>query len=216
MKGDMAGGAAVMGAMRAIGKLRPPVNILGLIPCAENMPSGNAYRPGDIITSMSGKTIEIITTDAEGRLLLADAITYAKKLGAARIVDIATLTGACVVALGTKVSGAIANNDEFYQLVEQAAQQSGERLWRLPNYEDYREQIKSDIADWKNSGGREAGAITAGLFLTTFAEDTPLTHIDIAGTSDREKDTGFEVKGATGVGVRTLIQLALNLANANR
>lgn len=210
MKEDMAGGAAVIGAMLAIGKLQPRANILGIIPATENMPAGNALKPGDIITSMSGKTIEIITTDAEGRLILADAITYARKRGARKIVDVATLTGACVVALGTITSGMITNNKEWCQAVQQAAIPAGEKMWELPNYPDYKEQIKGVLADLKNSGGRPAGAITAGVFLSEFAEDTPWVHIDIAGTASTDKTKGYHIKGATGVAVRTLVQLALN------
>jgi leucyl aminopeptidase len=208
MKGDMAGGAAVLGAMLAVGQFKPNTNILGIIPCTENMPSGQAFKPGDVISSMSGKTIEIISTDAEGRLILADAITYARKLGANKIVDIATLTGACVVALGNVASGAITNNSDWYKQVLTAANQTGEKLWELPNFDEYKEQFKSDIADLKNTGGRMAGAITAGLFIAEFADNIPWVHIDIAGTADSDKVNGYSVKGATGTGVRTLIQLA--------
>lgn len=211
MKNDMAGGAAVIGAMLAISQLRPKVNIFGLIPATENMPGGNALKPGDIVTSMAGKTIEIISTDAEGRLILADAITYARQLGARKMVDVATLTGACVVALGTVASGSLSNNQEWGQAVLQAAAQTGEKVWELPNYPEYKEQIKGVLADLKNSGGKYAGTITAGLFLSEFAEETPWVHIDIAGTASTDKATGYQVKGATGVAVRTLVQLALNL-----
>lgn len=210
MKGDMAGAAAVIGAMLAIGKLRPRVNILGIIPAAENMPAGNALKPGDIITSMSGRTIEIISTDAEGRLILADAITFARQKGACKIVDIATLTGACVVALGNITSGIITNNREWCQAILEAATMAGEKMWELPNYPEYKEQFKGVLADLKNSGGRPAGTITAGLFLGEFAEDTPWVHIDIAGTASTDKSKGYHPKGATGVAVRTLIHLALN------
>ncbi|MPL60589.1 Cytosol aminopeptidase [bioreactor metagenome] len=212
MKGDMAGGAAVLGAMRAIGYLQPKVNIVALIPCSENMPSGRAFKPGDVITSMSGKTIEIISTDAEGRLLLVDAITYARKIGATKIIDIATLTGACVVALGNVASGLVSNHDDWSQEILKASMQTGEKMWLMPCYEEYLSQIKSDIADLKNSGGRMAGTITAGIFIKQFVGDLPWVHIDIAGTSDRDKTKGYNLKGATGVGARTLIQLALNLA----
>lgn len=212
MKNDMAGGAAVLSAMLAIGKLKPTTNILGIIPCTENMPAGNAYRPGDVISSMSGKTIEIITTDAEGRLLLADAITYAQKLGATQIIDVATLTGACVVALGSVTSGLITNNTAFCQKLSDAASQAGEKMWILPNFPEYKEQIKSTIADLKNSGGRMAGAITAGSFIEEFTNNLPWVHIDIAGTADGDKEHGYHVKGATGAATRTLIQLAQNLS----
>ena len=210
MKGDMAGGAAVIGAMMAIAQLKPKINIYAIVPCTENMPSGSAFRPGDIITSMNGKTIEVLSTDAEGRLILADAITYAKKLGATRLIDIATLTGACVVGLGSIYSGVISNNSEWSKTVIAAAQQAGEKMWELPNDDEYFAQIKSSVADLKNSGGRPGGAITAGLFIGQFAEKTPWVHIDIAGTSDADKDKGYTLKGGTGAGVRTLIQLADN------
>jgi leucyl aminopeptidase len=211
MKEDMAGGATVIGCMMAIGMLRPKMNVTGIIPATENMPGGNALKPGDIITTMSGKTVEIITTDAEGRLILADAITFAKQLGAKKIIDIATLTGACVVALGNVASGIITNNKEWCAEVLSAAGHAGERVWELPNFPEYKEQIKGVLADLKNSGGRHAGAITAGVFISEFAEDTPWVHIDIAGTASTAKPNAYYVKGATGVGVRTLAQLVLNL-----
>jgi len=211
MKEDMAGGATVVGAMKAIGMLRPKVNVVGIIPAVENMPSGKAFKPGDIITTLAGKTIEIMTTDAEGRLILADAVTFAKQLGATKIVDIATLTGACVVALGHVTSGIVSNNSKWSERVLTAANQVGEKMWELPNFDEYKEQIKGVLADLKNSGGRHAGAITAGLFISEFAEDTPWVHIDIAGTASTDKAKGYNLKGATGVGVRTLTQLILNL-----
>ncbi|EGO62100.1 leucyl aminopeptidase [Acetonema longum] len=215
MKDDMAGAAAVMAAMKAIGQLKPRVNILAVLPCVENMPSGRALKPGDVVTSMSGKTIEIITTDAEGRLILADAITYAIRAGATRIVDIATLTGACVVALGKSVSGVITNDSDWCKQLLAAAQYSGEKMWELPGFDDYTEQIKSDIADMKNSGGRWAGAITAGKFIEKFVEKRPWVHIDIAGTVTVDKDAGYNVKGATGIGVRTFIRLVLDSSYVN-
>jgi leucyl aminopeptidase len=211
MKDDMAGGATVLAAVQAIAELKLPVNVIGVVPCAENMPSGHAYRPGDVVTSMNGKTIEIISTDAEGRLILVDALTYALKLGATKVIDVATLTGACVVALGTVTSGVMSNNRKWCTQVLDAADQAAEKMWELPLFDEYKEQIKSPIADLKNSGGRYAGAITAGWFIAHFAENTPWVHIDIAGTVSSEKDSGYNVKGATGVGVRTLIQLAANL-----
>ena len=212
MKTDMAGGAAVLGAMRAIAQLRPKVNILACIPCTENMPSGSAVKPGDVVYTMSGKTVEIINTDAEGRLLLADAVTYAKQAGATKLVDLATLTGACVVALGSITSGVITNNEEWGKAVLAAANHVDEKMWLLPSCKEYKEQIKSKIADMKNSGGRPAGAITAGLFISEFAGETPWVHIDIAGTATTDKDQGYNVKGATGAGIRTLIQLARELS----
>lgn len=214
MKGDMAGGAAVLGAMQAIGQLKPKVNIIAVVPCTENMPSGAAFRPGDILTSLSGKTIEVLSTDAEGRLILADAVTYAKQLGATKLIDVATLTGACVIGLGTVYSGIVTNNQAWCQTVMAASGQSGEKMWQLPNDDEYLEQIKSSIADLKNTGGRYAGTITAGLFIGEFADKTPWVHIDIAGTSDAEKDKGYNPKGGTGVGVRTLVQLMNTLGNA--
>lgn len=215
MKDDMAGAAAVLAAMKTVAQLKPKINILGVMPCTENMPSGSALKPGDIISSMGGKTIEIISTDAEGRLILADAITYAKQLGATQIIDLATLTGACLIALGDIASGIIANNSELTKDVLLAAQQTGEKMWELPHYEEYAELIDSDIADVKNTGGRLAGTITAGLFIQKFVGDTPWVHIDIAGTADINKATGYNQKGATGVGVRTLVRLAQNLSDGN-
>lgn len=212
MKNDMAGAAAVLSAMLGIGKIKPKTNILAVMPCTENMPSGNASKPGDVIFSMSGKTIEIITTDAEGRLILADAITYAQKLGATQIIDVATLTGACVVALGNVSSGLVTNNQIFCQKLLAASLQTGEKMWELPNFPEYKEQIKSDIADLKNSGGRMAGAITAGAFIEAFTNGLPWVHIDIAGPADGDKDHGYHVKGATGASTRTLIQLAQDLS----
>ena len=208
MKDDMGGAAAVLAAMKGISQLKPKVNIIAVIPCAENMPSGRALKPGDVITSLNGKTIEIISTDAEGRLILADAISFAIKLGATKIVDLATLTGACVVALGKIASAIISNDESWCNCLLEAAKQSGEKMWRLPAYDEYKEQLKSEIADLKNSGGRPAGAITAGLFLAEFTEDRPWVHIDIAGAVTSDKERGYNPKGATGVGVRTLIQVA--------
>lgn len=207
MKDDMGGAAAVLATMKAVSVLKPAVNIVAVIPCAENMPSGRALKPGDVIGSLGGKTIEIISTDAEGRLILADAISYARKLGATKLIDLATLTGACVVALGKITSALITNQQEWVNSVLSASVDAGEKMWQLPAYIEYKEQIKSDIADLKNSGGRPAGAITAGLFLAEFAESTPWVHIDIAGTVTSDKEVGYNPKGATGVGVRTLISL---------
>ncbi len=211
MKDDMAGAAAVLGAMQAIAALKPPVNVVAVVPCTENLPSGYAFRPGDVIESLGGKTIEIISTDAEGRLVLADAISYALRLGATHIVDLATLTGACVVALGNVTSGVMSNDRDFCRRVLAAAEAVGERMWELPLFEEYKDQIKSDIADLKNTGGRPAGAITAGLFIAAFAAGKPWVHVDIAGTVSSDKDKGYNVKGATGVGVRTLVRFAEDL-----
>ncbi len=212
MKGDMAGGAAVIAAMGAIAQLKPKINVTALIPAAENLLSGNALKPGDVLTAMNGKTIEIISTDAEGRLTLADALSYAKKLGAKRIVDVATLTGACRVALGDICTGAFANNQALVDKVIASGTEAGERIWQMPMYDEYKEQNKSDIADIKNAGGRYGGAITAAQFLAEFTGDTPWVHLDIAGTNLTDKEQGYLVKGATGVPVRTLVNLVLSLA----
>ncbi|MBI2860423.1 MAG: leucyl aminopeptidase [Chloroflexi bacterium] len=212
MKGDMAGGAAVMMALAAIARLKARINVMSLIPATENMPGGNALRPGDILSAMSGKTMEIISTDAEGRLILADALSYATRNGAKAIIDVATLTGACRVALGTVCSGAFCNNQELLERFLAAARDAGEPAWQLPMYAEYREQIKSDVADIKNVGGRYGGAITAAKFLEEFVGDTPWVHLDIAGTSMSEKERFHLVKGATGVPVRTLVNLALAMS----
>ncbi len=212
MKGDMAGGASVIAAMKAIGRLRPRINVTGMVAATENMPGGSAQRPGDVVRSMSGKTIEVINTDAEGRLVLADAIYYARQMGITRLVDIATLTGAMVVALGHACSGVLGSNQELIDQVIKAGQSTGERFWQLPMYDDYKEQIKSNVADVKNTGGRPAGSITAAQFLAEFTEDTPWAHLDIAGTYFSDKEKGYLVKGGTGVPARTLINLALELA----
>ena len=212
MKGDMAGGAAVIAAISAIAQLKPKINVMAVVPATENLPGGNALKPGDILTAMNGKTIEIISTDAEGRLILADALSYAKKLGAKYIVDVATLTGACRVALGDITTGAFGNNQELMDRVITAGTEAGEYIWQMPMYDEYKEQNKSDVADVKNVGGRLGGAITAAKFLAEFINDTPWVHLDIAGTSLSEKELGYLVKGATGVPVRTLVNLVLSLA----
>jgi len=212
MKGDMAGGATVIAAMRALAQLRPTINVTGVIPATENLPSGTALKPGDTLRALNGKSIEIVSTDAEGRLILADALSYARKLGLSPVIDVATLTGACRIALGDFCSGAFGNNEELIAKVIKAGEEAGECMWQMPMYEEYKELNKSDVADIKNTGGRWAGAITAAQFLAEFAEDTPWVHLDIAGTSQSEKDKAFLVKGATGVGVRTLVNLALALA----
>jgi leucyl aminopeptidase len=212
MKYDMSGAAATLAAMRAIAQLKPKVNVIGVMPTTENMPSGRAYKPGDVLRAMSGKTIEVINTDAEGRLILADAITYARKLGATKIIDLATLTGAVSIALGT-INVAILGNDQlFVDEVRAAAREVGERFWQLPMDKDYREMIKSDIADIKNSSGRNAGTITAAYFLREFAEDTPWVHLDIAGTAWENDRKPYMSKGPTGVAIRTLINYVCNHA----
>jgi len=185
---------------------------MALIPCAENLPGGNSIKPGDVLTAMDGKTIEIISTDAEGRLILADALSYARKQSARSIVDVATLTGACRVALGDVCTGAFTNNQELVDKVIAAGTEAGELVWQMPMYEEYKEQNKSDVADIKNVGGRYGGAITAAQFLAEFAGDTPWVHLDIAGTSLSDKERNYLVKGATGVPVRTLINLVLSLS----
>jgi len=212
MKDDMAGGAAVMAALGAIAQLKPKVNVTAIIPATENLPSGTALKPGDVLKAMNGKTIEVISTDAEGRLILADALSYAVKQGLSPLVDVATLTGACRIALGTLYSGAFGNDPGVMDTVLKAADTSGERLWQMPMPEQYKEQNKSEIADVKNSGDRYGGAITAALFLAEFVDNTPWVHLDIAGTASSSKESGYMVKGATGVGVRTLVELALSLA----
>ncbi|WP_169713688.1 leucyl aminopeptidase [Paludifilum halophilum] len=209
MKGDMAGAAAVLGAMEAIGSLRPHCNVTAVIPACENMINGNGFRPGDVIRSFSGKTIEIHHTDAEGRLILADGLAYARRLGATSLVDVATLTGAVIVALGHTATGVMANDSEWSAEVKEAARHAGEKVWELPMYEEYEEYIRSEVADMKNEGGSPAGTIQGGMFLKQFVEETPWTHLDIAGTADGQKEDGIHLRGATGAGVRTLTQLAL-------
>ena len=216
MKGDMAGGASAIATLSAIAQLKPDINVRAIVPATENMPSGTAFKPGDILTAMNGKTIEVISTDAEGRLILADALSYANKLGTRRMVDIATLTGACMAALGTICSGAFSNNQELADKVIAAGGQAGEYIWQLPMFEEYKEQNKSDVADIQNTGGRYAGAITAAQFLAEFVGDTPWVHLDIAGTYLSDKEQGYIIKGATGVPVRTLIHLVLNLSGQEK
>jgi leucyl aminopeptidase len=206
MKYDMAGGAAMIGAMRAIALLKPRVRVISVVCATENMPDGKAQKPGDVQTAMSGKTIEIINTDAEGRLVLADGLTYAKQLGATHLIDAATLTGACVVALGMVSAGAFSNDDATYAKFDAALATSGEKFWRLPLGEEYAEMIKSDIGDIKNTGGRWGGAITAAEFLKVFAEDTPWIHLDIAGMAWVEDSKPYIAKGPSGVGVRSILE----------
>ncbi len=207
MKSDMAGAAAVLGAMEAIGQMKPVANVLAVVGLCENMPSGTAYRPGDILTSMNGKTVEILNTDAEGRLVLADCLSYAQQKGASRLVNVATLTGACVIALGNHASGLVSNDEQWQQSVVDAGKKAGEACWPLPAFDEYAEQLKSDVADLQNIGGKEAGAITAGLFLRAFVDDRPWVHMDIAGTSYTKKPKAYQSKGGTGVAVRTLAYL---------
>lgn len=206
MKSDMAGGAAVMGTIMASADLQLPVNLVGLIPATENMPSGTAYKPGDILKSYSGQTIEVINTDAEGRLILADALSYALTYKPAMIIDIATLTGACVIALGEDVIGMLGTNEDLKKKIYEAAQATGEMVWELPLWENYHELIKSDIADFKNTGGRVASTITAAAFLSKFVGDYPWVHLDIAGPAWAGKDKDYIPKGASGVPVRLLVE----------
>ena len=213
MKTDMAGGAAVLAALQAAAALKLPVHVIGIVPATENMPSGHALKPGDIIRSLSGKTIEIITTDAEGRLILADALTYARRYKPAAIIDLATLTGACVMALGHAASGLMGTDEKLIKKIKSASEVTGEKVWQLPLFEEYAEQIKSDVADLKNAGGRPAGAITAGYFLKEFAGDIPWAHLDIAGTAWAAKHSPCTPKGATGVGVRLLVELLKQWGN---
>jgi leucyl aminopeptidase len=212
MKGDMSGGAAVIAAMWAIGKLKPRINVTAVVPATENMPSGSATKPGDVVRAMSGKTIEVVNTDAEGRLILADAIAYAKSQGLSPLVDVATLTGSMVIAIGKAATGCMTNNQELCQKVIAAGEGAGEKFWQFPLYEEYKEQLKSDVADIKNVGKREGGAISAALFLADFVGDTPWVHLDMAPTHDVDKDKGVWVKGATGIPTRTLVNLVLALA----
>ena len=214
MKGDMAGAAAVMTALAAIAQLKPEVNVSAIIPATENLPSGSALKPGDVLEAMNGKTIEVMSTDAEGRLILADALCYARKLGLSPLVDLATLTGACRVALGTRYAGLFANDQHLADQVLKAAERTGERMWQMPMPEEYKEQIKSEIANVKNTGERAGAAITAALFLAEFVEDSPWAHIDIAGPASSSKESGYILKGATGFGVRTLVELALSEAKS--
>ncbi len=205
MKSDKAGGCAVLAAMIAIAQLRLPRNVVGLIPTVENLPSGRAQRPGDVIRSLCGKTIEVINTDAEGRLILADAFCYAQRFNPVALVDVATLTGACVVALGKLRAGAFCNNEDLFQRVAFAAKRAGERIWRLPLDKEYRDDLDSDIADLKNAGARWGGACAAAKFLEEFTADVPWCHLDIAGV-DLFPESSC-VKGPTGFGVRTLVEL---------
>ncbi|PKB79021.1 MAG: leucyl aminopeptidase [SAR202 cluster bacterium Io17-Chloro-G9] len=212
MKGDMAGGASVIAAMQIIGRLKPKINVTGMIPATENMPGGTAQRPGDVVKAMNGKTIEVINTDAEGRLVLADALCYAREQGIDRLVDVATLTGAIVTTLGKACTGVMGNNQDLVDQVIGAGKASGEKFWQLPMFEEYKDLIKSDVADMKNSGGRQAGSISAACLLAEFVGDAAWVHLDIAGTSTAESAKGHVVKGATGVPTRTLAQLAMNMA----
>jgi leucyl aminopeptidase len=211
MKGDMAGAAAVIAATSAIARLDLPIHVTAVVPATENLPSGTALKPGDILRAMSGKTIEVVNTDAEGRLVLADALHYARSRNVSHLLDVATLTGACVVALGAVNSGAFTNNQALLDKVLAAGRAAGEKIWPLPMDAEYEDLIKSDVAEIKNTGGRKGGAITGAKFLQHFVGDTPWVHLDIAGTFETEKEKGYHPKGASGVMVRTLVNLAVEL-----
>jgi leucyl aminopeptidase len=215
MKYDMSGAAAVLGTFEALGLLKPKVHVVGLIPSTENMPSGTAVKPGDVVTSHLGKTIEIINTDAEGRLILCDALSYARRYQPAAVIDIATLTGAIVVALGHNASGVMGSDDRLVEEVRAAGEKAGERVWPLPLWEDYRDLMKSDIADVKNSGGRPAGSISAGWFLREFVDGFPWAHLDIAGTAYTDREEPTRVKGPTGMGVRLFTEFVLARGDRN-
>lgn len=213
MKFDMCGAAGVLGAMEAIARLELPINVVGLIGSTTNMPSGEAVKPGDVVQASNGKFIEIINTDAEGRLVLADVLTYAKRFKPAAVVDAATLTGACVIALGHTATGVMGNDDKMVQEVIDAAKKAGEPGWPLPMWDDFKELIKSDVADIKNSGGRPAGTITAALFLQEFAEGYPWVHLDVAGTAYTESDLGTVPRGPTGVPVGIFVEFVRGRAS---
>ena len=210
MKYDMAAGSAVIGAMQAIARLKPKIAVTGIVPAVENMPGSQAQRPGDIVKSLSGKTIEILNTDAEGRLILADAITYATQLGCTHLVDAATLTGAIAVALGFVNSGVFTNNEELRTRWMTAAEQAGEKMWHMPLDDEYREQLKTVYADIQNIGGRWGGACTAAMFLKEFAGDTPWVHVDVAGTAWLDDEKPYLSKGPTGCPLGSFVNLAMN------
>jgi leucyl aminopeptidase len=212
MKDDMAGGAAVVCAMRAIGLLKAPINVIGIVPATENMPGGRALKPGDVLTSASGKTVEVLNTDAEGRLVLGDGLWYAQKLGATHLVDVATLTGAAVVALGKATSAIFGRPDAWVHVVRQTADAAGDRCWPMPLFDEYTEQLRSEIADMVNTGGRPAGACTAAMFLKEFAGELPWAHLDVAGTAWVDEAKPWMAKGASGVAVRALAELAFTSA----
>ncbi len=211
MKYDMAGGAAVLGAMKAASGLDMPVDVTGILPAAENLPGGSASRPGDIVKTITGKTVEIINTDAEGRLALADAIGYAARSNPKAIIDVATLTGACSIALGNEAMAMMGNDEELIGAITAASEETNERVWRMPLYDEYKEYIESDAADLKNTGGRSGSLVTAGYFLKEFAGNTPWVHLDIASTAWTDKDKAYLPKGATGIGVRLLLSFLKNL-----
>ncbi len=207
MKDDMSGAAAVLGAMQVAYKLQLPFHLVGIMPATENLPSGKAYKPGDILKTLSGQTVEVISTDAEGRLILSDALTYSLRYKPKAIVDLATLTGACVIALGNDIIGLFGNNESLLKRIEEASGKTGERVWRMPLVDEYFEHLKSDAADFRNVGTRAAGAIIGGIFLSKFVEKIPWVHLDIAGPASIDKERAYIPRGGTGVGVRLLVQL---------
>ncbi|MFQ6011915.1 MAG: leucyl aminopeptidase, partial [Nitrososphaerales archaeon] len=210
---DKSGGATVVGVIQTAAELKLPLNLIGLVPATENLPGGAAYKPGDVVRFLNGKTAEILNTDAEGRLILADALAYAQRYKPQSIIDFATLTGACIIALGNVASGLMGNDRVLSRRILDAADRSGERVWELPLWTEYKEQIKSDIADIKNTSGRAGGTITAAAFLSNFIGEYPWAHLDIAGTAWTQEATperGYNQKGATGVGVRLMIEVLQN------
>jgi leucyl aminopeptidase len=207
MKDDMSGAAAVLTTLLAASRLQIPLHLVGIIPATENLPSGKAYKPGDVLKTLSGQTVEVISTDAEGRLILSDALTYSLKYQPKAIIDLATLTGACVIALGDHVIGLFGNEESLQKKIEEASQKTGEKVWRLPLWDEYFDYMKSDVADFRNVGTRAAGAIIGGIFLSKFVDKTPWVHLDIAGPAFIEKERPYIPKGGTGVGVRLLVQL---------
>jgi leucyl aminopeptidase len=210
MKADMTGGAEVLATLRAAARLKLPLNLIGILPVAENMPGGRAMRPGDVVTTLSGKTVEVQNTDAEGRLILSDGLAYATRFKPAALIDIATLTGACVVALGQFAIGMFGTDTTLKDAITRAGLRAGERVWEMPLWEEYFEQLRSDVADMRNIGGRGGGMITAALFLSKFVGDYPWVHLDIASTDWSERERAYIPKGPTGIGTRLLIQFLIN------
>ena len=214
MKADMTGGAEVLAAVRAASRLGLPLHLIGILPATENMPGGRAIKPGDILTTLSGKTVEVQNTDAEGRLILADGLAYATRYKPAAIIDVATLTGACSVALGQFAIGMLGNNDALKSRIQNAGHRAGERVWEMPLWEEYFEQLHSDVADMRNIGGRGGGMITAAVFLSKFVGEYPWVHLDIASTDWSERERPYIAKGPTGIGTRLLIQFLLDQAES--
>jgi leucyl aminopeptidase len=212
MKDDMSGAAAVLAVMKAASQLQLPLHLVGIIPATENLPGGKAYKPGDILKTLSGQTVEVISTDAEGRLILSDALAYSLRYEPKAIIDLATLTGACVVALGDYVIGLFGNDESLLKKIEGASAKAGEKVWQLPLWDEYFDYLKSDVADFRNVGTRAAGAIIGGIFLSKFVGKTPWVHLDIAGPASIEKERPYTPKGGTGSGVRLLLQLLADWA----